>query len=75
LPTEAEWEDAARKNTRDTFTWGDEIDTRYLNYGPSQTGQANKSVFKPAGYYNGEIKAGIKTEDNTSIKLNANVYQ
>jgi len=66
LPTEAEWEYAARKNKRYVYAWGNEIDTRYLNYGPSQTREANKSVFKPVGYYNGEIKNGFKTEDNSS---------
>jgi formylglycine-generating enzyme required for sulfatase activity len=66
LPTEAEWEYAARKDKRYTYAWGNEIDTRYLNYGPSQSRDPNKCVFKPIGFYNGEAKEGIETKDNAS---------
>ena len=66
LPTEAEWEYAARKDKRYTYAWGNEIDTRYLNYGPSQSRDPNKCVFKPVGFYNGETKENIETKDNAS---------
>lgn len=66
LPTEAEWEYAARKNKRYTYAWGNEIDTSYLNYGPGHNGQTAGSVFKPVGFYNGELKEGLQTKDNSS---------
>jgi formylglycine-generating enzyme required for sulfatase activity len=66
LPTESEWEYAARKDKRYTYAWGNEIDTRYLNYGPSQSRDPNKCVFKTVGFYNGEVKEHIETKDNAS---------
>jgi sulfatase modifying factor 1 len=56
LPTEAEWEYAARGTTRHVYAWGDEMSELYLRYADT----------RPVGYFDGTEKDGKPTESNAS---------
>ncbi len=67
LPTEAEWEYAARKNQRWTYAWGDEISNHHLNFWNSFEKERKKGkMTTPVGYYDGTKKDGQLTKDNAS---------
>ena len=64
LPTQEEWEKAARGNTGWDYPWGDAIDGSQANYWRS--GDPFDNGPTPVGYYDGATHDGFKTTDSPS---------
>jgi formylglycine-generating enzyme required for sulfatase activity len=79
LPTEVEWEKAARGTDGRAFPWGDEIDVQYANFNHSRDPFEDGYRTTPVGFFNGEQHLGFETANAVSpyglFDMAGNVWQ
>jgi len=77
LPTEAEWEKAARGTDQRRFAWGNSIDGSMANY--EHSGDPYEPGITPVGYYDGKPNRGFVTGRNVSpygaVEMIGNVWE